>query len=137
MKDWPFASAPCGSMLIVDDDQVLTIALSRYMRAAGFEVRVVHRGEAALEAIAHETPDVIVLDSALPDRDGFELCQTLRAAPGCETVKIVMISARARRVEREKGIALGADAFVTKPFSLRSLADVAMRLCGVDARADA
>ena len=112
-----------ASVLVVDDEPNIVLSLEFLMRQAGYDVRVARDGDAALVAIAERAPDLVLLDVMMPGRDGYEVCQAIRADPACASTRIVMLTARSREVEREKGIALGADDYVTKPFSTRALVD--------------
>jgi DNA-binding response OmpR family regulator len=106
-----------GSVLVVDDEPNIAMCLEYLMKRAGFDVRVAADGEAALRAIRERAPDVVLLDVMMPGRDGYDVCQTVRAAPDWKDVRIIMLSAKGRAIEREKGLALGADDYITKPFS--------------------
>ena len=108
-------------ILIADDEPNIVISLEFLMTQAGFEVESVGNGEAALDAIRRNPPDVLLLDVMLPVRDGFEVCQTIRQNPSYAGLKIVMLTAKGRDTEVTKGLALGADAYVTKPFATRDL----------------
>jgi DNA-binding response OmpR family regulator len=112
-----------ASVLVVDDEPNIVLSLEFLMRQAGYEVRVARDGDAALAAIAQQAPDLVLLDLMMPGRDGYEVCQAIRADPRCAATKVVMLTARSREVEREKGLALGADDYVTKPFSTRDLVE--------------
>ena len=106
-----------ASVLIGDDDPNIVLSLEFLMRQAGYRVRVARDGEAVLEAVAEEPPDLVLLDVMMPKRSGYDVCQAIRARPDCGGVRIVMLTAKGREVERTKGLALGADDYVTKPFS--------------------
>jgi DNA-binding response OmpR family regulator len=93
------------------------------MKKAGFEVRVARDGEEALAAVLDRAPDLILLDVMIPKRDGYDVCQTIRANPQWKDIYIIMLTAKGREVDREKGIALGANDYVTKPFSTRDLTE--------------
>jgi DNA-binding response OmpR family regulator len=110
-------------ILVVDDEPNILISLEFLMRRAGFEVRSAGDGEAALEAIRDDPPDLVLLDVMMPKKDGYEVCETVRANPAWSNVRIVMLTARGREIEREKGLALGADDYVTKPFATRELVE--------------
>jgi two-component system, OmpR family, alkaline phosphatase synthesis response regulator PhoP len=110
-----------GSVLVVDDEPNIALSLEYLMKGQGFEVRVARDGEAALAALRERVPDVMLLDVMLPKRDGYEVCQTVRATPELAQVKIIMLTARGRAIEQEKGLALGADDYITKPFSTREV----------------
>lgn len=109
------------SILVVDDEPNIVLSLEFLMKQAGFEVRVANDGEAALQAMAERAPDLVLLDVMIPKRDGYDVCQTIRANPAWNGVRIVMLTAKGREVEQQKGLALGADAYITKPFSTREL----------------
>ncbi len=116
-----------ASVLVVDDEPNIVLSLEFLMRQAGFDVRVARDGDAALAAIAAQAPDLVLHDQMSPGRDGYEICQAIRGDRACARTKIVMLTARSREVEREKGLALGADDYVTKPFSTRDLVDLVRR----------
>jgi DNA-binding response OmpR family regulator len=118
------------SVLLVDDEPNIVLSLEFLMKQAGYDVRIARDGDAALAAVEDRAPDLILLDVMTPGRDGYEICQTIRANPAWRTVKIVMLTAKSREVEREKGLALGADDYITKPFSTRELVDRVKRLLG-------
>jgi DNA-binding response OmpR family regulator len=107
-------------ILIVDDEPNIVVSLEFLMRQQGYETQVAGDGEQALAAVESFRPDLVLLDVNMPRRDGFEVCQKLRA-DGWTELKIVMLTAKGRDIEIEKGLALGADAYVTKPFSTREL----------------
>jgi DNA-binding response OmpR family regulator len=109
-------------ILIVDDEPNIVISLEFLMKREGFDVAVAVDGEAALKAIAEQVPDLVLLDIMLPKKDGFEVCQQIRANPAWQSVKIVMLTAKGRDTEIAKGLALGADTYLTKPFSIKDLA---------------
>jgi CheY-like chemotaxis protein len=105
------------SVLIVDDEPNILLSLQFLMKKSGYEVRTSKNGEEALVEIARAAPDLVLLDVMMPKVDGFSVCQTIRANPEWKDVRIIMLTARGRDVEREKGLALGADDYITKPFS--------------------
>lgn len=107
------------TVLLVDDEPNIVLSLQFLIEQAGYRALVARDGEAALQAIAEHEPDLVLLDVMLPKRDGFDVCQTVRAKPEWNDIRIVMLTAKGRDVEREKGLALGADAYITKPFSTR------------------
>lgn len=111
------------SVLVVDDEPNIVMSLEFLMEQAGFEVRVAADGEAAIKAMEDKLPDLVLLDVMMPKRDGYDLCQMIRAKPEWKEVRIIMLTAKGREVEREKGMALGADDYVTKPFSTRELVE--------------
>jgi DNA-binding response OmpR family regulator len=84
-------------------------------------VMVAHDGQEAIEAIARRVPDLLLLDIMMPRLSGYDVCQKIRESEAWRDIRIVMLSAKGREVEIAKGLALGADAYVTKPFSTREL----------------
>lgn len=109
------------SVLVVDDEPNIVVSLEFLMKQAGYDVRVARNGEEALRAIEERTPDLVLLDVMMPKRNGYDVCQTMRADPRFKDVCIIMLTAKGRDVEREKGLALGADDYITKPFSTREV----------------
>ncbi|MDX2287414.1 MAG: response regulator [Hyphomicrobiaceae bacterium] len=118
------------SVLIVDDEPNIRLPLEILMRRAGYEVRCAADGEAALASIAADPPDLVLLDIGIPRRNGYEVCQAVRANPAWSRIRILMVSAKGRQVEVEKGLALGADGYQTKPFSTSELAEKVRDLIG-------
>ena len=110
------------SILIADDEQNISTALRYLMASKGYDVRVARDGEEALDMVADQPPDLMLLDVMMPKRDGYDVCQTIRTNPDWQAIKIIMLSAKGRDIEVEKGLALGADAYFTKPCSTRDLA---------------
>jgi DNA-binding response OmpR family regulator len=108
-------------VLVVDDEPNIVMSLQFLMEREGYLVEVAETGRAAVDALTGTPFDLVLLDVMIPDCDGFEVCQQLRGRPGWAKTKVVMLTAKGRDVEREKGLALGADAYVTKPFSTRDL----------------
>ena len=109
-----------SKVLIVDDEPNIVLSLEFLMKQQGYETRVARDGDEALAEVERFRPDLVLLDVMLPRRDGFEVCQRLRA-DGWSDLKILMLTAKGRDVEIEKGLALGADGYVTKPFSTAEL----------------
>jgi DNA-binding response OmpR family regulator len=118
-------------VLIVDDEPNIVISLEFLMKREGFEVLVAGDGEAALQQIAGHVPDLVLLDVMLPKRNGFEVCQQVRANPDWGGVKIIMLTAKGRDTEIAKGLALGADAYMTKPFSTKDLVAQVKQMLGL------
>lgn len=117
-------------ILIADDEPNIVVSLEFLMKREGFDVQVAVDGEAALQAIAAQVPDLILLDIMLPKKDGFEVCQQIRANPRWQSIKVVMLTAKGRDTEVSKGLALGADAYMTKPFSTKDLVAQVRQLLG-------
>jgi DNA-binding response OmpR family regulator len=112
-----------NKILVVDDEPNIVLSLEFLMKQAGFQVRTASDGEAALAAVAAEAPDLVLLDVMMPRKNGYEVCQAIRANPDWKAVRIIMLTAKGREVEREKGLALGADDYITKPFSTQEVVE--------------
>jgi DNA-binding response OmpR family regulator len=112
-----------AKVLVADDEPNIALSLEFLMQQAGFGVRIAADGEAALAAMAEDRPDLVVLDVMLPKRDGYDVCRAIRANPTWSEVRVLMLTARGRDSERETGLALGADAYITKPFSNREVVE--------------
>ena len=108
-------------ILIVDDEPNIVLALELLMKKEGYEVHTVDDGERAVQAAKELRPDLILLDIMMPKMDGYEVCQRIRSDALLKDVSIIMLTAKGREVEREKGLALGADHYITKPFSTRQV----------------
>ncbi|MEW6706764.1 MAG: response regulator [Pseudomonadota bacterium] len=119
------------TILIADDEPNIVISLEYLLQRAGYQVRVARDGQEVLQAMAQEAPDLVLLDVMLPRLSGFDVCQQIRQNPAWQQVRVVMLTAKGRDVEVSKGMALGADAYVTKPFGTEELlACVAAQLGG-------
>jgi two-component system phosphate regulon response regulator PhoB len=108
-------------VLIVDDDPDIQRLVSYNFAQAGFEVTTAASGRTALESIQRHPPDLVILDVMLPDIDGMEVCRTLRQREKTLHIPIVMLTARGEEIDRVAGLELGADDYVSKPFSTREL----------------
>jgi DNA-binding response OmpR family regulator len=108
-------------VLIADDEPNIVTSLEYLMTKSGYEVQVARNGEEALALVETFMPDLVLLDVMMPRRSGYEVCQKMRERPEWRHIRIVMLSAKGREAEVSKGLALGADAYVTKPFSNREL----------------
>jgi DNA-binding response OmpR family regulator len=108
-------------ILIADDEPNIVVSLEFLMKQRGYEVKVVGSGEEALAAVGEFAPDLILLDVMMPRMSGYDVCQRVRENPAWQGIRIIMLSAKGRDVEVSKGIAVGADAYVTKPFSTKDL----------------
>jgi len=120
-------------ILIVDDEPNIVISLEFLMQQSGYEVAIARNGEEAMEKIASFEPDLVLLDIMLPLLNGFEVCQRMRENPQWNRTKVIMLSAKGREIDVSKGIALGADAYVTKPFSTKDLIAQVQRLLATGA----
>ena len=108
-------------LLVADDEPNIVISLEYLMKREGYDVLVATDGNQALEAIQREQPALVLLDVMMPGMNGFEVCQAVRADPALDGVRILMLTAKGRETDVSKGLALGANAYMTKPFSTREL----------------
>lgn len=108
-------------VLLVDDEPNIIMSLDFLMRKANYEVFIARNGTEALHIAQEEQPNIVILDIMMPDIDGYEVCQQLKEMPKTATAKIIFLSAKSREIDIEKGYELGADLYVTKPFSTRDL----------------
>ena len=120
-------------VLIADDEPNIVTSLEFLMEQSGYTVRVARNGEEALQLVGVFEPDLILLDVMLPLRSGFEVCQKIRENAAWSQIKIVMLTAKGRDIEVTKGLALGADAYITKPFSTKELLARVRQMLGEDA----
>ena len=120
------------SVLVVEDEPNIVDSLSFLMKQAGYRVWIARDGDTALRMVASETPDLVLLDVMLPRRDGYQVCQAIRANPEWNGVRVIMLSAKGRELDRRKGIALGADDYITKPFSTREIVERVQRTLDAD-----
>jgi len=117
-------------ILIADDEPNIVASLEFLMEQAGYEVRTAADGNEALAAIGAFAPDLVLLDVMMPGRSGYEVCERIKGDPATRGIRVLMLSAKGRDVEVAKGLDLGADAYVTKPFSTRDLAAKVRELLG-------
>jgi DNA-binding response OmpR family regulator len=117
-------------ILVADDEPNIVTALEFLLERAGYEVRTAANGDEALAAIAQDPPDLVLLDIMMPVKSGYEVCKRIRDQPEWGKVKVVMLSAKGRDAEVTKGLAMGADLYVTKPFSTRELLSQIRTLLG-------
>ena len=117
-------------ILIADDEPNIVVSLEFLMKQKGYVVKTVNNGEEALSAVSAFGPDLILLDVMMPRMSGYDVCQKIRENPAWSAIRIVMLSAKGRDIEVNKGIAVGADAYVTKPFSTKDLIAKVQELLG-------
>jgi DNA-binding response OmpR family regulator len=117
-------------ILVADDEPNIVTALEFLLDKSGYQVRVARDGEEALRAIEQDPPDLVLLDIMMPIRSGYEVCKRIRDRPEWSHIKVVMLSAKGRDVEVAKGMGMGADLYVTKPFSTRELIEQVRKLLG-------
>ena len=110
-----------GRVLVVEDDSDISTLLKIYFESEGYSVVTAERGEAALEACRHQLPSVIVLDIMLPDMDGYDVCRELRNTLRTSHIPIIFLTQKDERSDKIKGLELGADDYITKPFDVEEL----------------
>ncbi len=118
-------------VLIADDEPNIVISLEFLLRREGFEVLVACDGAEALAKAQAERPDLVLLDVMMPKMNGFDVCQALRADPELAAMRVMMLTAKGRETEVSKGLGLGADAYMTKPFSTKELVARVRSLLGI------
>ena len=122
-----------ANILVVDDEPNIVLSLEFLVEQAGYKVTTAEDGEQALACVEIATPDLILLDISLPGISGFDVLEQLRAQAATERLPIIMLTAHGREVEREKGMAMGADDYITKPFSTQALVEKVRQLIGEEA----
>ncbi|MBI3372885.1 MAG: response regulator [Betaproteobacteria bacterium] len=108
-------------VLIADDEPNIVAALEFLLQRNGYIVHIARNGDEAMSMIERLKPDLVLLDVMMPLRSGYDVCQRVREREEWRHIKIVMLSAKGREVEVNKGVSLGADLYITKPFSTREL----------------
>lgn len=116
------AASPTRILVVDDEVDIAGLIKHSLERAGDVEVRVVNSGDAALKSVNEQMPDLMILDLNLPVISGTEVCRLLRAKPATAQLPIIMLTARTGKTDRVTGLDLGADDYITKPFSLRELA---------------
>ena len=109
------------TILVVDDEPALLRLMAFLLQRKGYGMLTATNGEEALRVLREHRPDLVLLDIMMPRKSGYEVCQRMRGRPEWRHIKIIMLSAKGRDVEVSKGVSLGADLYVTKPFSNREL----------------
>jgi two-component system alkaline phosphatase synthesis response regulator PhoP len=119
-----------GKILVVDDEIYIVHILDFSLGMEGYEVVTALDGEQALERVASEKPDLIVLDIMMPKLDGYEVCRAVKSNPATKSVPVILLSAKGRNVDQKMGFDVGADDYITKPFSPRKLVERINQLLG-------
>lgn len=117
-------------ILIVDDEPNILMSLDFLMRKNGYHVFIARDGEEALQIIGDEKPDVIILDIMMPKVDGYEVCQYVKQQYELAETKVIFLSAKSKEADIQKGYNMGADLYLTKPFSTRTLVEKVKALHG-------
>lgn len=110
-------------ILIAEDEPSIAVALEYLLQRRGYDVHIARNGDEALKQVEAHVPDLVLLDVMMPLRSGYEVCKRIRERPDWRHIKIVMLSAKGRDAEINKGLAAGADLYVTKPFSTREMVE--------------
>lgn len=118
------------TVLIVDDEPNIVLSVEFLMKREGHQVRTAGDGQEALDEIDRDRPDLVILDVMMPRKNGFEVCAEVRANPRLAGLPILMLTAKGREAEMRKGLSLGADAYITKPFSTHDLVAKVNELLG-------
>lgn len=108
-------------ILVADDEPNILVSLEYLLKREGYTVLVAHDGQEALDVITAQRPDLVLLDVMMPIKSGFEVCQAVRANEALQGIQILMLTAKGRDTDMAKGLALGANAYMTKPFSTQAL----------------
>ena len=108
-------------VLIADDEPNIVTALEFLLQRNGYEVYIARNGDEALELVEQHQPDLVLLDVMMPLKSGYEVCQRMRERTDWRHIKIIMLTAKGRDVEMSKGLSIGADLYITKPFSTQEL----------------
>ena len=119
-----------AAILIADDEPNILISLEFLLKRAGYQVSLARDGQEALDAILRDRPALVLLDVMMPKKTGLEVCQAVRADEACNGVRILMLTAKGRDTDVAKGLALGADAYMTKPFATKDLVQKVKDLLG-------
>lgn len=110
-----------GKILIVDDEPNILLSLDFLMRRGGYEVYIARNGSEALELLNKEHPHLVLLDIMMPDVDGYQICSHIKSSPEHSGCKVIFLSAKSKESDIKYGLEMGADAYMTKPFSTRNL----------------
>ncbi len=116
------------SVLVAEDEPNIILSLRFIMEKAGFDVRVAEDGDQAISEIKNDPPDAVLLDIMLPKRDGFSVCEAIKSDPKLSGIKVIMLTAKSRDEDKQRALGLGADDYITKPFSTRELVDRVLEL---------
>ncbi len=108
-------------ILVVDDDPFILMSLEFLMKKSGYKVIIARNGTEALNALSVDPPNLVLLDIMMPDVDGYAICEHIKSTPILAAIKVVFLSAKTKQMDIQKGYDVGADLFITKPFSTRNL----------------
>jgi DNA-binding response OmpR family regulator len=110
-----------GKILIVDDEPNILLSLDFLMRRGGYQVFIARNGSEALDLLEAQNPDLVLLDIMMPDVDGYQICSHIKSSEKHKGCRVIFLSAKSKEKEIQFGLELGADAYMTKPFSTRAL----------------
>ena len=125
-----------GKILVVDDEIYIVHILDFSLGVEGYEVMTALDGEQALDKVKQEKPDLIVLDIMMPKLDGYETCKALKSDAETKDIPVILLSAKGRNVDQKVGFEVGADDYITKPFSPRKLVERINNILGQTSRQD-
>jgi DNA-binding response OmpR family regulator len=117
-------------VLIADDEPNIVVSLEYLMKRAGYQVSIARDGQEAIDAIRRERPRLVLLDVMMPKKSGHDVCQELRADDALKDTLVLMLTAKGRDTDVDKGLGVGADAYMTKPFSTKELAAKVAEMLG-------
>ncbi len=117
-------------ILIADDEPNIVISLEYLLKRAGYEVSIARDGQEAIDAIRRERPALVLLDVMMPNKSGFEVCHELRADDALKGTLVLMLTAKGRDTDVDKGLGVGADGYMTKPFATKDLLAKVSELLG-------
>jgi DNA-binding response OmpR family regulator len=121
---------PRKKILIVDDELSILVPLQFLLEKEGYAAKLAQSGKEAIEKISEIQPDLILLDIMLPDLDGYEIYEMIRQRSEWASIRIIFLTAKNREADMTKGLAMGADAYITKPFSNKELVRMISELIG-------
>jgi len=110
-----------AKLLLVDDEPNILLSLDFLMRKNGFQVLLARNGTEAMQLLNEQTPDLVILDIMMPDVDGYQICQYIKSDNKLKSTKVIFLSAKSKQSDIVKGLELGADAYMTKPFANKAL----------------
>jgi DNA-binding response OmpR family regulator len=122
MTDQAPAPSTSGTILVIDDEPYILRSLSYLLQREGYVVETAHNGEEGLQRVRDLRPPLVFLDIMMPQMNGYEVCEQVKADPSLENTYVIMLSAKGQQIDRERGLLGGADEYMTKPFSPREVA---------------
>lgn len=119
-----------AKILLVDDEPNILLSLDFLMRKNGYKVFMARNGREALHSIQEQMPDLVILDIMMPDVDGYQICTTIKSSEQFRDIKVIFLSAKSKESDVAKGIEMGADAYIAKPFVNKNLLEKVKELIG-------